>query len=79
MRDAQIYIIHPGTRILYSLPEMAQKTGLASSVIHGRIRRGDTGWQLWRPTGTRARDYDPVDLDTVYKPILCNETEEIIF
>ena len=78
MRDASIYIIHPETGEPCDIKEVAQAVGTTCNLIHGRIRRGDRGFQIWRPVGVKAKDVDPGNTSPACKHIKCSENEEII-
>lgn len=57
MQSGVIFLLHPDTGMLYSITEASEMIGVKHSTIHGRIKRGDHGPQIWRPTGTNSEDY----------------------
>lgn len=40
---------HPETGELYSPREVGSAIGVSTYAIYIRIKKGDTGWRLWRP------------------------------
>lgn len=66
MRGITSFIFHPRAGEVYTLTEAARIIGIHYNTLQARIARGDTGWQLWRPSGTKASKIypgEPVDTE----------------
>ena len=69
MSRGSTFILHPSTQELYTLLEAAATINITVGTLHGRLLRGDVGWQIWRPVGTKAKDVDPGKLNMDFKLI----------
>lgn len=76
MKIGAIFIIHPISGKVYSVKEASEEVGVPSSTITGRIRRGDRGLQIWRPSNTKASEYSSTSLYTVDNTIKYADQEE---
>jgi len=79
MREDTVFIIHPDTKQPHTLAEMVEISKVPLNTIRGRLGRGDKGWQLWRPAGTRSKDFDPGNSNGDIKQVKCAETDKFIY